>query len=180
MKFVSPIEAVGLVKSGDTVVVQGSTSIPMVLLRALTERASELRDVKIISGFGIHPEDAPYMSNFVGCRYAEARAYIACEQYKREVLDNQIKGLRDFENILKGKWDYNEHSMESKRLRRRIHELKEERATVKDKIAAMKKALKKSMDERDEFVKTKINDDNIIEYVSLFKSLDKFYVYPIK
>ena len=30
------------------------------------------------------------------------------------------------------------------------------------------------------FVKTKINDDNIIEYVSLFKSLDKFYVYRIK
>ena len=29
-------------------------------------------------------------------------------------------------------------------------------------------------------VKTKINDDNIIEYVSLFKSLDKFYVYPVK
>lgn len=47
-------------KSGDTIVVQGSTSIPMVLLRALTERASELRDVKLISGFGVHPEDAPY------------------------------------------------------------------------------------------------------------------------
>ena len=30
------------------------------------------------------------------------------------------------------------------------------------------------------FVKTEINDDNIKEYVSLFKSLDKFYVYPIK
>jgi acyl-CoA hydrolase len=60
MKYLSPIEAVRLVKSGDTVVVQGSTSIPMVLLRALTSRASELRDVKIISGFGIHPEDAPY------------------------------------------------------------------------------------------------------------------------
>ena len=60
MKFVSPIEAVGLVKSGDTIVVQGSTSIPTVLLNALTERAAELRDVKIISGFGVHPEDAPY------------------------------------------------------------------------------------------------------------------------
>ena len=59
MKYLSPIEAVRLVKSGDTVVVQGSTSIPMVLLRALTSRASELRDVKIISGFGIHPEDIP-------------------------------------------------------------------------------------------------------------------------
>lgn len=60
MNIVSPAEAVRLVKSGDTIVVQGSTSIPMVLLRALTERASELRDVKIISGFGVHPEDAPY------------------------------------------------------------------------------------------------------------------------
>ena len=59
-QYVSPAEAVQYVKSGDTIVVQGSTSIPMVLLRALTERASELRDVKLISGFGVHPEDAPY------------------------------------------------------------------------------------------------------------------------
>lgn len=59
-QYVSPAEAVKYVKSGDTIVAQGSTSIPMVLLRALTERASELRDVKLISGFGVHPEDAPY------------------------------------------------------------------------------------------------------------------------
>ena len=60
MKIISPSEAVALVRSGDTVVVQGSTSIPMTLLRALTARASELRDVRLISGFGVHPEDAPY------------------------------------------------------------------------------------------------------------------------
>ncbi len=59
-KYLTPAEAVKLVKSGDTIVVQGSTSIPMVLLRALTDRASELRDVKVISGFGVYPEDAPY------------------------------------------------------------------------------------------------------------------------
>ncbi len=58
--YLSPAEAVSYVKSGDTIVVQGSTSIPMVLLRALTERASELRGVTLISGFGVHPEDAPY------------------------------------------------------------------------------------------------------------------------
>ena len=58
--YVTPAEAVKHVKSGDTIVVQGSTSIPMVLLRALTERAPELRDVKVISGFGVSPEDAPY------------------------------------------------------------------------------------------------------------------------
>ncbi len=60
MKYVSPSEAVRLVHSGDTVVLQGSTSIPNVLVRALTERAAELRDVRIISGFGVDREDAPY------------------------------------------------------------------------------------------------------------------------
>ena len=60
MKIISPSEAVSLVKSGDTIVVQGSTSIPMTLLHALTARASELRGVRLISGFGVHPEDAPY------------------------------------------------------------------------------------------------------------------------
>jgi len=30
------------------------------------------------------------------------------------------------------------------------------------------------------YVKTRINEDNINEYISLFKSLDKFYVYPVK
>ena len=60
MKYLTPAQAVQFVKSGDTIVVQGSTSIPMVLLRALTARAAELRDVKILSGFGVHPEDAPY------------------------------------------------------------------------------------------------------------------------
>lgn len=59
-KLVSPAEAVSLVQSGQTIVVQGSTSIPMVLLRALTEQADRLRDVKIISGFGISAEEAPY------------------------------------------------------------------------------------------------------------------------
>lgn len=56
----SPYEAVQLVRSGDSIIVQGSTSVPMVLLKALTERASELRNVQLVSGFGIHPEGAPY------------------------------------------------------------------------------------------------------------------------
>ncbi|MBQ7209273.1 MAG: acetyl-CoA hydrolase/transferase family protein [Paludibacteraceae bacterium] len=60
VNYVSPEEAVALVESGETIVVQGSTSIPNVLLRALTARAAELRDVKIIVGFGVDPNDAPY------------------------------------------------------------------------------------------------------------------------
>ncbi|MBR1564559.1 MAG: acetyl-CoA hydrolase/transferase family protein [Paludibacteraceae bacterium] len=60
LKYVTAAEAVKLVKSGDTVVLQGSTSLPNVLIRALTSRASELRGVTIISGFGVDAEDAPY------------------------------------------------------------------------------------------------------------------------
>lgn len=60
IKYVSADEAVQLVKSGDTIVLQGSTSIPNVLVRALTKRAPELRNVRIISGFGVDKEDAPY------------------------------------------------------------------------------------------------------------------------
>lgn len=60
MQYMTPQEAVRLVRSGDTIVAQGSTSVPNVLFRALTERAAELRDVKIIVGFGVCPEDAPY------------------------------------------------------------------------------------------------------------------------
>lgn len=60
MKFVSAAEAVKLIKSGDSVFIQGSTSIPEVLVQAMTERAPELRDVKVYSAFAIGRFDAPY------------------------------------------------------------------------------------------------------------------------
>ena len=53
-------EAVKLISSGDSVYIQGSTSIPEVLVRAMTERASELRDVKVYTAFAVGREDAPY------------------------------------------------------------------------------------------------------------------------
>ncbi len=60
VKYVSAAEAVKLIKSGDSVFIQGSTSIPEVLVRAMTERAPELRGVKVYSAFAIGKEDAPY------------------------------------------------------------------------------------------------------------------------
>ncbi len=60
MKLVSAAEAVKLIKSGDSVFIQGSTSIPEVLVQAMTDRASELRDVKVYSAFAIGRFDAPY------------------------------------------------------------------------------------------------------------------------
>ncbi len=58
-KFVSAAEAVRLIESGDHVYIQGSTSIPEVLVEALAERGSELRDVTIYSGFAVARRPSP-------------------------------------------------------------------------------------------------------------------------
>ena len=60
MNLVSAAEAVKLIKSGDSVFIQGSTSIPEVLVQAMTDRAPELRDVKVYTAFAIGRFDAPY------------------------------------------------------------------------------------------------------------------------
>ena len=60
MKYMSAADAVKLIRSGDSVFVQGSTSIPEVLVQAMTERAAELRGVKVYSAFAVGRCDAPY------------------------------------------------------------------------------------------------------------------------
>lgn len=56
---VSAEEAVKLVKSGDHIYVQGSTSIPEVLMAALAKRGEELQDVTIYSGFAVAKGESP-------------------------------------------------------------------------------------------------------------------------
>lgn len=58
--YMTAAEAVKLIKSGDHIFVQGSTSIPEVLLAAMTERGHELRDVVLHSGFAVAKGPAPY------------------------------------------------------------------------------------------------------------------------
>lgn len=60
VKYMSAAEAVKLIKSGDSIYIQGSTSIPEALLDALVARADELRGVKVYSAFAVGRRDAPY------------------------------------------------------------------------------------------------------------------------
>ena len=60
MNYVSAAEAVQLIKSHDKVLIQGSTSIPEVLLDALAARGHELQGVEIYSGFAVARREAPY------------------------------------------------------------------------------------------------------------------------
>lgn len=60
MKYVSPAQAVQLIESGDSVYIQGSTSIPEVLSQALADRGSELKDVTIYAAFAVGRREAPF------------------------------------------------------------------------------------------------------------------------
>lgn len=57
---VSADEAVKLIKSGDHVYIQGSTSVPETLVEAMTRRGHELRGVVLYSGFSVSKGEAPY------------------------------------------------------------------------------------------------------------------------
>lgn len=59
-KFVSADEAAKLVKSGDHVYIQGSTSVPEILVDALAKRGNELKDVTLYSAFCVAKGPAPY------------------------------------------------------------------------------------------------------------------------
>lgn len=60
INFVTPQEAAKLIESGDHVYIQGSTSIPEVLVSAMAQRGSELHDVTIYTAFAVAKGPAPY------------------------------------------------------------------------------------------------------------------------
>lgn len=59
INYVSAAEAVKLIKSGDHVYLQGSTSTPELLEQALADRGHELSNVTVITGFGVCRGDSP-------------------------------------------------------------------------------------------------------------------------
>ena len=60
MKYMSAADAVKLINSGESVYIQGSTSIPEVLSQALADRGHELRDVIVYAAFAVGRCEAPY------------------------------------------------------------------------------------------------------------------------
>ena len=53
-------QAVQLIESGDSIYIQGSTSIPEVLSQALADRGHELKDVTVYAAFAVGRCEAPY------------------------------------------------------------------------------------------------------------------------
>lgn len=98
--YTSAEQAVKLIKSGDRVLVQGASATPQTLLKAMTQRASELRNVEVVH---IHTEG---FIDYAGPQYAESfktscffmgsniRKYVqqGCAQYNPVFLSD-IPGL---------------------------------------------------------------------------------------
>lgn len=59
-RFMTADEAVRLIENDDHVYIQGSTSTPEVLCRALAKRGRELRNVTLYSAFAVCSGEAPY------------------------------------------------------------------------------------------------------------------------
>lgn len=59
-RYVTADEAAGLIRSGDHVFIQGSTSVPETLVEAMTRRGDTLRDVTLYQAFAITRGEAPY------------------------------------------------------------------------------------------------------------------------
>ena len=53
MKYMTAAQAVQLIESGDSVYIQGSTSVPEVLSQALADRGNELKDVTVYAAFAV-------------------------------------------------------------------------------------------------------------------------------
>ncbi len=60
INYCSAQEAVKLIKSGDHVYIQGSTSVPEILVDALAERGHELKNVTLYQAFAVAKREAPY------------------------------------------------------------------------------------------------------------------------
>lgn len=60
MPFMTADEAMSLIKSGDHIYIQGSTSIPETLVDALTRQGDRLKGVVLYSGFSVARREAPY------------------------------------------------------------------------------------------------------------------------
>jgi len=60
MTYTTAAEAVKRIRSHSSLYIQGSTSIPEVLVRALVDRADELTDVTVYSAFAVGRAEAPY------------------------------------------------------------------------------------------------------------------------
>jgi hypothetical protein len=104
------------------------------LLNSNFDEATGVSSVTIATDYGLfsatsklHDEDLDISSSYAGCEYAEMRAIIKYMRKRIEVINNQLKGLENYQKQLLGRADYNPKSPENIVLRRQIESLNNEK-----------------------------------------------------
>lgn len=100
----------------------------------------------------LHEEDEDIQSSFAGYNYAEARAVIKYMKTKAKNIGFQIKGLKDCEQAMKNKKDYNHHSVEARTVRKQIKILEAERNTWKERVKSLHQKTYDQMSNRRKFL----------------------------
>ena len=89
MKYTTAYDALTLVKSGDNIFHQGSSSTPITLLDALAEHADRLKGVNIYSAFAISPSVAKYAEASVAESF-NVKSFFVCPAVRDNV--NNLSG----------------------------------------------------------------------------------------
>lgn len=99
----------------------------------------------------VHPEDSDIESEFTGCAFAETRAIAKAHKVELKEKRIKLKAYIDLEKEVKQMKGYNPHSVESRRLRRKIYELDKE---IKEKADILKNLHSKIIEDSERKRKT--------------------------
>jgi hypothetical protein len=99
-----------------------------------------------------HPDEKDFYSPLIGEHIAYTRAYIEYLKYVKDYeVKPELKALQDFYTQIDSSPKFNENSYEMKALRKRIHRLENELATIKGEIAIEKVGLKAYIASKDAY-----------------------------
>ena len=112
-----------------------------------------MTDLGSFDGYAkLHPDDAKYVSNYAGCRYAEERAVIKYVKMKIKVINAQLEVLKNISNELRNKKYYKENNG-TKLLEKNIYILEDDKAYLKNVVSSITERLKTEFIERDKLLK---------------------------
>ena len=107
-------------------------------------------DLGFFTGYAkLAEEDREVASTFCGCRYAELRAMLKYIRKRISLYSHKIQTLNNYLLYLKSRKDFEEGSLECKKLYKYINHIKKERNMWKNKETGLSTAINRNIMNRD-------------------------------
>lgn len=98
----------------------------------------------------LQEEDEKYVSQMVGCRYAEIKAHIKMLEAEIKEIKTQLYAFERFYNNASRSWRFNESGYEARKMRREMHSFKDKIEELEELKKSMHKTLMDAIDDRQE------------------------------